>query len=288
MPAQPQNMEILRARSKQDPRLKVLDNGINRGTGYSYSFLLSKAKGKYIASIGQDDRWEPDFLAASVDALEIHTDVAVTFSQVNIIGSNGEDKRLDESPFLNSLIAKHSQEELMVFLLKFNFVCSGSAVFRRDDIRDWHTMGDNDQLQDWNTWQYLILKGRFLFIDRVLVNYRIHGNNLSLGGVSPTQVQVELIQTRLEMIGSDAFGRFIVNSSNPNALFLTAMTAYSEVFDPTNVIHYFGLLQALRRMNIISRIMTIRDYAIISATDRYRSPVELDLAHTNAMSLSLF
>jgi len=238
---------LLERHAKADPRLKLFPNPKNRGVGYCYARMLEKASGEVIACVGQDDLWDPEFLARCLAVLEAKPEVSAVFSRVRIIGPEGEARPAAESPFLIDLAAARNRREMMILLIKHNFFCAGAAMFRTKDIRDWHPLGENDQYQDWNTWQHLILKGEFHYLPETLASYRVHGGNLSLAALSPTQVALEAMQTRLEMIGSPLFAEYVKQSPEPNDLFFAAMQAFGETMNPNNPTQYFCLLQALRK-----------------------------------------
>ncbi len=242
-----QTVPLLKEMAKKDSRLRILENKVNRGTGYSYSILLENAEGEYVAAIGQDDRWEPDFLKVSIENLQKNPDAAVSFTSVQIIDSDSKLRNPQNSPFLFDFAATLTRDELVCMLLRYNFLCAAGAVFRTALIKDWHTLGENDQLQDWNTWQFLVLKGRFLFLPEKRMSYRIHGNNLSMSGSSLPLIQVELIHTRIAMISSQAFVDFVLNNNNPEHLFYQAMIGFAETMNVDDPSHYVFLFQALKK-----------------------------------------
>ena len=242
-----QTISILERLSANDNRLKITTNEKNRGTGYCYSQLIALAQGDYIASIGHDDIWDSNFLEVSLSALQTNSNACVSFANLRIIDALGAVQPGVKSPFRLSLAATLKKEDLFCLLLKHNFFCAVSAVFKKREIANWQTLGDNDQLQDWETWLHLILKGEVIFLAECLVSYRIHGNNLSLNGHSPTQAQAELVHTRASVLGSEEFARFILAHSHPNELFQTAFTCISETINPNETSHYFLLLFALKK-----------------------------------------
>lgn len=241
-----ETVRILTELAARDSRIRLFKNEKNRGTGYCYSFLIARAKGKYLASIGQDDIWDTDFLHKSLQALEQNPLHTASFTPVNVIDSQGNPRPTTDAPFRYDIATQLSHADLLCILLKHNLICSVSGVFRTDKIQNWRTLGDNDQLQDWETWLHLLIQGPFLFLPEELIRYRIHGSNLSMGGHSSMQASLELMHTRASILSSEAFAKFVLSHPHPSSFFKAALTAVAESIDPQDESHYFILLYALK------------------------------------------
>ena len=241
-----QTVAIVRDLVHSDPRIKFTENKENRGTGYCYSTLIKSAQGQFISSIGQDDIWEPNFLAKSIAELTDNPQVSASFSKVRIINSHGDIHPSAKTPFQLELASKLQREDLFCELLNQNLLCSISAVFRRKWIENWRTLGDNDQLQDWETWLFLLLKGDFIFLDEVLASYRIHGSNLSLGGHSPIQSQIERAHVRATTLAGPEFAEFVLSRRDPDRFLYQVFTAIAEDFGPQSDAFLTVLLYALK------------------------------------------
>jgi glycosyltransferase involved in cell wall biosynthesis len=75
-----------------DPRIKYQPNARNLGMGPNCWNALARASGKYVATLHDDDMWEPDFLAALVPALEADDSLSVAFCDHQVVDEGG---RLD-------------------------------------------------------------------------------------------------------------------------------------------------------------------------------------------------
>ena len=83
-------LEIARQFQQQDPdRIRLLENGRNRGLNYTLNHCLSAAKGKYIARMDGDDISLPHRLERQVDFLETHPDIAIVGAQMDAFDENG-------------------------------------------------------------------------------------------------------------------------------------------------------------------------------------------------------
>lgn len=61
----------------------------NTGTAAARNFGFSRATGKYIAFLDQDDQWDSEKLAFEVAALDAHPEIAVVYSDVDLIDETG-------------------------------------------------------------------------------------------------------------------------------------------------------------------------------------------------------
>lgn len=246
-------VELIEHWAARDSRIIFKKNSQNRGTGYTYSNALKDCVGNYIAEIGQDDRWHPEFLEAVSSHLSLNPNCTAALTRVRIIDGSGAQNDT-VNPFHYEWLRAISQEQLVCLIFKQNFICAAASVFRRSSIAGWKTLGDNDQLQDWNTWLHLIVKGEFHLNDSKLVDYRIHGSNLSIGGASSVLTKIELLQTRMQFLLSDEFWAYVKSRPDSNGFLEQIIRAYFEVMDSDLDDHWQVLFYALR-----SRVDEFRD-----------------------------
>src|SRR6185312_5364768 len=72
-----------------DPRLRYYRNPSNLGVTGSLLAACGHARGKYVAVLGDDDLWDPQFLATLVAPLESDPSLALAFCDHFIIGPDG-------------------------------------------------------------------------------------------------------------------------------------------------------------------------------------------------------
>lgn len=87
---------ILNAYKKKDPRIKILRNDSNMGIVTSLNKALKIAKGKYIARMDDDDISLPTRIEKQVQYMDIHPDITVLGTAIQLPNSN-EIKRLSSS-----------------------------------------------------------------------------------------------------------------------------------------------------------------------------------------------
>jgi len=84
----PENPESI-VESFKDSRIRFFRNQSNLGMFPNTMNAFKKARGKYVASLLDDDLWEKDFLAKLVPALEANSNLALAFCNHYIIDGNG-------------------------------------------------------------------------------------------------------------------------------------------------------------------------------------------------------
>jgi len=76
--------------SFKDSRVKIFKNDKNLGMVVNTNYLISKAKGEFIAIINSDDFWEPTKLQKQFDFLNKNPNYGACFSLANIVNENGK------------------------------------------------------------------------------------------------------------------------------------------------------------------------------------------------------
>jgi hypothetical protein len=72
-----------------DPRIKYHRNATNLGMGMNTWSALIRAAGKYVATLHDDDEWEPDFVATLVPPLEQDDSLSIAFCDHWVIDEAG-------------------------------------------------------------------------------------------------------------------------------------------------------------------------------------------------------
>lgn len=84
----PENPQAL-VESFQDPRIRFRRNAKNLGIALNVTGAFKAAKGKYVASLNDDDLWNEDFLAKLVPHLDANSDLIAAFCDHYVIDSAG-------------------------------------------------------------------------------------------------------------------------------------------------------------------------------------------------------
>ena len=76
--------------SFNDPRLQLRRNETNLGVGLNTTYAFDSSKGKYVASLNDDDRWQKNFLEQLIPHLEANPEVVLVFCDYYVINGDGE------------------------------------------------------------------------------------------------------------------------------------------------------------------------------------------------------
>jgi glycosyltransferase involved in cell wall biosynthesis len=162
---------------------QVLRNPENLGSARTFEKLTLLAGGEYIAYCDQDDVWAADRIEACFKALE-HSEAALVFSDMNVIDAAGA-RTADSITKVRRHHRFQSGKNLGASLLFRNFVTGCTMMIRTQTARDAVPFCPYMVHDHWLA-LYCAVSGEILFLERPLVNYRIHGNNqtLMLAGVA--------------------------------------------------------------------------------------------------------
>ncbi|HXQ75727.1 MAG TPA: glycosyltransferase family A protein [Acidimicrobiales bacterium] len=111
-----------------DPRVDYRHNPTRLGFSSNHVALLDRARGRYMAVLHDDDRWEPTFLSRLVAVLERHPDIAMACCRVVIDRGAGDDTELWPTP----LRPGRNDDLLGLVLAEEWFLLLDAAIWRRE------------------------------------------------------------------------------------------------------------------------------------------------------------
>lgn len=159
-------------RSYNDPRLVIIDNGVNKSLITSLNIGLAKARGKYVARLDQDDIALPERFAVQYEYMEKHPEIEVVGSWTECIDTNGTPIK----------ISRNQTEPIAIrYEFLFNNVMFHSSIFFRTDVVRGKG-GYNDEGFHAEDYEMYSRPGKELIcanIPRVLFQYRIHGESIT-------------------------------------------------------------------------------------------------------------
>jgi glycosyltransferase involved in cell wall biosynthesis len=152
-----------------DNRICLIEKPRNSGYTNSLNLGLKMAKGKYIARMDGDDISTWDRFAKQVTFLEVNEDVILCGSWFRVIGT-GKVIQLPEDG-----------DAIKLHLLRGNCIAHPSVMIRKKTLNDLSLVYDvkREPAEDYDLWTRLALKGKLHNLQEVLLDYRIHGNQVS-------------------------------------------------------------------------------------------------------------
>lgn len=135
-------------------------------------FLITRAKGKYIAVINSDDMWEPDKLREQVLYLETHPKAAACFTGGQCVDEN--ENPMDMELFLQQNMKKEAW--MHHFFVHGNCLSHPSILIRADRYRNLINSGITmfRQLPDFWMWIKLVQEDEIHIIENKLIKFRFH------------------------------------------------------------------------------------------------------------------
>lgn len=152
-------------------------NSENQGTYGSLNVGLKRAKGEFVAILNDDDFWEDEKLRLQLQAMEAHPSAAICHTGGRFVDEDG--KEIDGQPLGFAYPQTHSSD-ILAELVVHNKIVPSSVLIRMTALQ--HTGFFDPSFYGCGDWQlFLRLSQDYgaVYIDRKLLNYRVHKENAS-------------------------------------------------------------------------------------------------------------
>ncbi|AUT01576.1 glycosyl transferase [Nostoc sp. CENA543] len=175
----PENPQAI-VESFNDPRIRFSRNTTNLGMFGNTIKAFKMARGKYVASLLDDDMWEADFLEKLVPPLEANPNLALAFCDHYVIDAQGniDDAMTQECSqfYKRSHLAKGIYQPFYRLALIDRSVSSATAAVIRRDVIDWDAI-PAEVGGSWDIYlNYLCCRsglGAYFYPEK-LTRYRVH------------------------------------------------------------------------------------------------------------------
>lgn len=155
--------------SFSDDRIIFIDRKKNRGKAYSLNEALSRAKGKYVTYLDDDDMYYPCHVETLVTALESNPQYGAAYSDLYKTHCRIES---DGRRTVLSKIVEVSRDFDRFFLMHFNHVLHVSLMHRRDLLEKTGLYNEDLQiLIDWDITRRLSFFTDFLHVPHITGEY---------------------------------------------------------------------------------------------------------------------
>lgn len=157
-------------KSIKDTRIKLIQNGGNKGLIYTLNYGLTLAQGKYIARMDADDISQPERLQKQYEYMEVYSDVSVLGTGFLFMHNN----RVHRHPT--------DDKEIRIKLMEGTAFAHPTVMMRKADI-ELHNLSYNihyPSAEDYKLWtEYVFLNLKLANLSDVLLNYRVHDSQVS-------------------------------------------------------------------------------------------------------------
>jgi glycosyltransferase involved in cell wall biosynthesis len=180
------SIDILKDFAKNDSRLKVYSNEVNRGIVFTLNRGLYLASGEYIARMDADDICLPERLAKQVAYLSEHPDIGVLGTNFLHFGN------------VNKVSNFRLEHELIVLEMIFVNSILHPSIMMRKSVLDRIGVKYSDKfmhIEDWDLWCRLIPHTKFHNLPDVLIQYRVEGQNISIKNKNSSLERLKLFYT---------------------------------------------------------------------------------------------
>lgn len=155
-----------------DSRITLLRNPVRLGVGRTLQLAMQAARGEFVARLDADDIAKPGRLAKQALYLANHPDTAAVSAGAEIIDGQGN---------LMGRFSFKASSDVRPGLQLQNVVVQSAVMFRLDDFVAVGGYEPLVQMEDYHLWLKLAQRGKIALLADSLAQYRIHGNQLSLG-----------------------------------------------------------------------------------------------------------
>lgn len=174
-------------KSINDDRIKIFTNNGKGGPVYNFENALKQASGDIIFLSDQDDVWKPNKIEIILEFFEKNKNYTCVFSNAEIIDKNGNRTGLFFFKISPSL-------KVLNMLFKNKFL--GCTMAFKNDVKIL-PFASNLPMHDWYIGLKHLKKGKVAYIDKPLISYRRHGENVTTGESSSI---LQILKWRMQLI----------------------------------------------------------------------------------------
>jgi glycosyltransferase involved in cell wall biosynthesis len=158
----------------KDNRIRLINNKQNEGLVYTRNVCLKEAKGTYIAVLDSDDLAVPDRLEQQYNFFSAHPEFALCGGHGVVINKGG--LLVND----NRLTVPIEPLNIKMTLLFLNTFVNSTVMYKTAVLRELEGYKDFAPAEDYELFIRIADKYPVANLDRVLVKYRDHGNNISV------------------------------------------------------------------------------------------------------------
>jgi GT2 family glycosyltransferase len=180
--------------------VQVYNKKTKTGIADDWNFSLAQATTKYVTLAHQDDLYLADYTKECINAAEVFHDTLICFTDYSEVSEGKERKgtlllRVKLfmlwffMPFRKNISSKFWKSRFLSFGCP---VAAPSVMYNRDKINQFKFSTDFTINMDWDAWSRMAQQeGRFVYVNRNLVQHRIHEDSATTIGLQANARQSE-------------------------------------------------------------------------------------------------
>jgi len=175
--------------SFNDDRIRYFSNEMNKGLIFTLNKGVELSKRKYIARMDSDDIAYPKRLELQLNFLENNLEYGVCGSLVKLINEDGKGSEILNLPI--------NDDEIKSYLYFSCPINHPSVLIRTSLLRNNLYSEDYKTAEDYELWIRLSSITKFYNLPNVLLNYRVHSENISKVNIIQAEQSVAKILRKL-------------------------------------------------------------------------------------------
>lgn len=202
----------------QNPCIRFRRNPKNLGIGWNSTYAFQAARGKYVASLNDDDIWHDNFLSTMVQPLEANPDVVVAFCDhysmnatgvVDVAETEAQTHRWKRDQLTEGIYRDFRK----IGLIDKSIYIASAAVLRRNHI-PWEQLFEAGVFWDYFI-VYLACKsgGAAYYIPERLSYYRVHAQSETMMSGGGRNIPAKIRKGRASVFCDDC----LMNDENLSA-----------------------------------------------------------------------
>jgi glycosyltransferase involved in cell wall biosynthesis len=180
--------------SFKDERIQLIKNETNLKLIATLNKGLEICKTKYICRMDSDDVCLPDRFKMQVEYMETHSEVGASGSAINLMKGNK----------LLEMKVPAKLHQISAFML-FNSPMAHPSVILRKSVLDQLELKYNKEYihaEDYKLWCDISMHAKIGNINNVLLNYRVHENQITSNPKNKTEKEITLKKIRCEQLNA--------------------------------------------------------------------------------------
>jgi glycosyltransferase involved in cell wall biosynthesis len=204
----------------QDKRIRCITNIVNKGVTFSLNKGLKLAKGEYLARMDADDIMLPNRLALQVDFMEKNPDYGMVGGWHEVINQKGR--------VIQKLERFTDHNQLKLQMLFSNPFMHPAITIRTKLLKQLKYNEKFELCEDYELWTRVSSVAKVANLPHYLLQYRLHGNNLS-------NSNGELLKKNLSVLITRELDKLKVAHNNEELVLHLAMSlGYGSKYFNTN------------------------------------------------------
>lgn len=175
----------------KDSRIKAFQNKNNGLIAINRNFGISLASGTYISFCDDDDLWESNKLEQQVQLMDQNPKVDMCCTASSFINRKVTKSALRQMiSSLNAFVLSINLIPAKYILMVMSFITHSSVIYRKQTSLEVGPISDDPDINtiiDFDYYFRISLTQRIYFLNKKMVQYRLHDNQVSYKDVSKTK-----------------------------------------------------------------------------------------------------